>query len=503
MTGRSTTAILERHRRDGPGARGRLGLIGPVTTRARGTDVREALSGLTVRGRAFVAAGISAIVCAMVLGEDSLVRVGRARRRAPPDHRRLHRPQPLPARAGPDRHPAAGRGRPAGPGAAGADQRGPHPERAAAARGPGALRARRPAALRARGDRPRLASPCDLPGPLRRARSLRDRADERAGQRPVRDGRARPIVPDLGAADRHPADRRRSPRSRSAARGPAPATTGPARSPPERRGRHRARVPPRRRPAPRALAQLGPRRRADGAPRGAAVAVARHGLPRQPHPRPPRPGHRVVAGVRRLRRGLDRGAPEPARLHRPARHRHRRGPRDGVALPRGRSSTPARCSRRSPSSSPPRTPSSTWGGSAESAHGGLVVAVLGGLDSHDQPMLRRMLHHAGSALADRARRRAVAVRGRRPGPAPTTPPSWVGRAGGPSTCARATGSRRVWQGSAGPARATPASPNATACRSSPRAVAERRHDRDEGRSPDDPPRPHRLERPRDSGSRAG
>jgi hypothetical protein len=35
----------------------------------------------------------------------------------------------------------------------------------------------------------------------------------------------------------------------------------------------------------------------------------------------------------------------------------------------------------------------------ESANGGLVVAVLGGLDNHDQPMLRRMLHHAGSALA--------------------------------------------------------------------------------------------------------
>jgi uncharacterized protein (DUF58 family) len=36
---------------------------------------------------------------------------------------------------------------------------------------------------------------------------------------------------------------------------------------------------------------------------------------------------------------------------------------------------------------------------AESAHGGLVVAVLGAIDGHDQPLLRRMLHHAGSALA--------------------------------------------------------------------------------------------------------
>jgi uncharacterized protein (DUF58 family) len=36
---------------------------------------------------------------------------------------------------------------------------------------------------------------------------------------------------------------------------------------------------------------------------------------------------------------------------------------------------------------------------AESAHGGLVVAVLGAIDGHDQPLLRRMLHHASSALA--------------------------------------------------------------------------------------------------------
>ena len=36
---------------------------------------------------------------------------------------------------------------------------------------------------------------------------------------------------------------------------------------------------------------------------------------------------------------------------------------------------------------------------AESSHGGLVVAVLGGLDTHDQPVLRRLLHHSGSALA--------------------------------------------------------------------------------------------------------
>lgn len=38
--------------------------------------MREALSGLTVRGRAFLAAGVTAIVCAVVLGQPALTRVG-------------------------------------------------------------------------------------------------------------------------------------------------------------------------------------------------------------------------------------------------------------------------------------------------------------------------------------------------------------------------------------------------------------------------------------------
>jgi len=38
--------------------------------------VREALSGLTLRGRAFLAAGTSAVVCAVLLGQSTLVRVG-------------------------------------------------------------------------------------------------------------------------------------------------------------------------------------------------------------------------------------------------------------------------------------------------------------------------------------------------------------------------------------------------------------------------------------------
>ncbi len=38
--------------------------------------MREALAGLTVRGRSFLAAGLTAIVCAVVLGQEALTRVG-------------------------------------------------------------------------------------------------------------------------------------------------------------------------------------------------------------------------------------------------------------------------------------------------------------------------------------------------------------------------------------------------------------------------------------------
>ena len=38
--------------------------------------MREAISGLTVRGRAFLAAGVTAIVCAVLLGQPALTRVG-------------------------------------------------------------------------------------------------------------------------------------------------------------------------------------------------------------------------------------------------------------------------------------------------------------------------------------------------------------------------------------------------------------------------------------------
>ncbi|WP_370248650.1 DUF58 domain-containing protein [Nocardioides sp.] len=47
----------------------------PSRPRRRGR-VREGLSGLTLRGRAFLAAGVTAVTCAVVLGQPALARVG-------------------------------------------------------------------------------------------------------------------------------------------------------------------------------------------------------------------------------------------------------------------------------------------------------------------------------------------------------------------------------------------------------------------------------------------
>ncbi len=173
----------------------------------RRSTVREALAGLTVRGRAFLAAGITAIVCAVVMGQQQLTRVGVLVAVLPLLAARTDRPQPLPALAGPDGHPAAGDGRLAGPGHPGAHQRGSYAERRAHARGPRALRARHPPPLRPRGDRQRLAPRGDLPDPLRRPRAVRHRPDDGAGERPVRPGRARPLLPHHRPDHRHPPHR--------------------------------------------------------------------------------------------------------------------------------------------------------------------------------------------------------------------------------------------------------------------------------------------------------
>ena len=146
----------------------------------------------------------------------------------------------------------------------------------------------------------------------------------------------------------------------------------------QRRGRHRPRVPPRRRPAPGALAQLGAGRRADGAPRGAALAVAGDALPRQPPRRPPRPGHRVLAGVRGLGGRLDRGPPRPARLHRPAGHRLRRRPEHHLAHPRRRLNTRPMLEALAVVQ-PVTSHRIDTGWLAESTHGGLLLAVFGAI----------------------------------------------------------------------------------------------------------------------------
>ena len=99
------------------------------------------------------------------------------------------------------------------------------------------------------------------------------------------------------------------------------------------------------------------------------------------------------------RRGVDRGPPEPPRLHRPPGHRGRRGPGQRLALPRRRPQhrAPARgpgrrgaAARRRPRHglarrAGPRRPR-PWPCSAR-------------LEAADVPVLRRMQHHAGSALA--------------------------------------------------------------------------------------------------------
>ena len=64
MSGRSTATILEGI------------LAGVPVPAAPDSIVREALAGLTVRGRAFLAAGATAIVCAVLLGQPALTRVG-------------------------------------------------------------------------------------------------------------------------------------------------------------------------------------------------------------------------------------------------------------------------------------------------------------------------------------------------------------------------------------------------------------------------------------------
>ena len=169
--------------------------------------MREALSGLTLRGRAFVAGGLTAIVCAVLMGQPALTRVGV-----------LVVALPLVTAA------FIGRGRyrlalvrTVSPQVVAAGQ----PARVNLAlanegRTPSGVLLLEDQVPYVLGTRPRFVlegigqgwrRQVELPGPLRRPRPLRDRTDVGAGQRPVRAGRARAAPSAPRPADRHPAHR--------------------------------------------------------------------------------------------------------------------------------------------------------------------------------------------------------------------------------------------------------------------------------------------------------
>ena len=104
-------------------------------------------------------------------------------------------------------------------------------------------------------------------------------------------------------------------------------------------------VPARRRPAPGALALHRPHRRADGAPRGAAVGEPGHRGAGHPGVRPPRRGPDGQLRVGRLGRREHRRAPAAGRLQAAPGHRRRRRRRRHRGRRRRR-----RCSTTSPRS---------------------------------------------------------------------------------------------------------------------------------------------------------
>lgn len=299
--------------------------------------LRTALAGLTTRGRSFLAAGVAAAICAYVLGQGDLLRVGlllavlplvcatvlqRTRYRVS-GSRRLS----------PGRVPMRLRGpRPSAHG-----QRLAAAHRPADAPGQGALRPRSAPPLRARPGRGGRPPRGVLPGALGPARPLPAGPAPAPADRPVRHVRADPLLLDVRHPDGHPArggaaagaaDRRGE-----GVRGRAPALTGPG-----RRGRHHsARLPLRRRPAPRALAADRALRRADGPPRGAAPALPLHGAARHPGHRLPGRGPRLGLRVGRLGYGVDAGAHARTGLLGPPPDGHRHlGARRGRRRVRGR-----------------------------------------------------------------------------------------------------------------------------------------------------------------------
>ena len=224
--------------------------------------MREALSALTVRGRAFLAAGATAFVCALFLGHDELVRVGALL---------IALPLVTAFFLGRSRY-RLGLVRSISPAQVSAGQQTRvQLDLSNDGRMPTGLLLLEdqipyvhPAAVRGGPDGAAVEAQRRLHGALRGAGHLRGRADEGAAERPLRTGGTRAHLPDPLDARGHAAgggpppgaavrslDRvRRQPTARLRQR--------------QRGGRHGPRVPTRRRPAPRALAQQRARRRADG-----------------------------------------------------------------------------------------------------------------------------------------------------------------------------------------------------------------------------------------------
>ena len=176
----------------------------------------------------------------------------------------------------------------------------------------------------------------------------------------------------------------------------------------QRRGRHGARVPPRRRPAPGPLALQRPRRRAHGPPRGAALAVPRHALHRQPRatctaaPGRPPPSSTPSARPPRSRLHL---AQRGFRVRLVTADGTRRRSRAGTSTA-PRHARPVRSWRRSPCSarSPAPTIDASWLNDAhQRGSSSRCSARPAGRPRGAEPDAPRSQHPAG----DRARRRAV------------------------------------------------------------------------------------------------
>ena len=288
----------------------------------------------------------------------------------------------------------------------------------------------------------------DLPGALRRARPLRDRPDDACGSA-TRSGWSSSAAPSTPPR-RSPSPRARCPLPDDPARRrldrlrrqPAPRLRHR-----QRRGRHRPRVPPRRRPAPGALAQLGPGRRADGAPRGAALAVAGDPVPRQPRCAP--------TAARASRRRWRRPCPPPPRSPCTS---SQRGFTVRLVTAAGEDPSTAWHSRdadaqhRAPAGgarrrrSPCHSPQLDTGWLAEAGARRPAASPCSAASSDaDGPILRRMQHHAGTAAGHRARRRRRGLGRAGRAPAARRRPAHPAGLAGRRRCVRATGSTAVWQ----------------------------------------------------------